>query len=79
MIVFVLTYAVVALLGLSLVGSLRPKYVRQAPRATQFQPAPSASRAVPPNPGGSVRQASEVLLTLTFGQVLPSAMTKEER
>jgi hypothetical protein len=78
MIVFVLTYAVLALLGLSL-GSLRAEIPEASARATQFQPAPSGSRAVPPNPGGSVRQASEVLLTLTFGQVFPSAMTKEER
>jgi hypothetical protein len=79
MIVFVLTYAVLALLGLSLVGSLRAEIREASARVTQFQPAPSASRAVPPNPGGSVRQASEVLLTLTFGQVFPSAMTREER
>ena len=79
MIVFVLTYAVLALLGLSLVGSLRAEIREASARATQFEPAPSASRAVPPNPGGSVRQASEMLLTFTFGQVLPSVMTKEER
>jgi hypothetical protein len=79
MIVFVLTYAVLALFGLSLVGSLRAEIREATARATKFQPAPSASRAVPPNPGGSVRQASEVLLTLTFGQVFPSAMTREER
>lgn len=79
MIVFVLTYAVLALWGLSSVGSLRAEIGVASERATQFQPAPSASRAVPPNPGGSVWQASEVLLTLTFGQVLPSVMTKEER
>ena len=80
MIVFVLTYAVLALLGLSLVGSMSAEIREQSARATQFQSAPSASRAVfPPSPGGSVRQASEMVLTLTFGQVLPSAMTKEQR
>ena len=79
MIVFVLTYAVLALLGLSLVGSVSAEIREPSVRATQFQRAPSASRAVPPNQGGSMRQASEVLLTLTFGQIRPSAMTQEER
>jgi hypothetical protein len=77
--IFVLTYAVLALLGLSLVGSMSAEIREPSARTTQFQPVPSASRAVPANPGGSVRQASEMLLALTFGQVLPSAMTKEER
>jgi hypothetical protein len=79
MIVFVLTYAVLALLGLSLMGSMSAEIRGPSGRATQFQPAPSAFRAVPSNPGGSVWQASEVLPTLAFGQVLHSAMTKEER
>jgi hypothetical protein len=79
MIVFVLTYAVLALLGLSLVRSMSAEIRGPSARATPFQRAPSAFRAVPPNPGGSVWQASEVLLTLTFGQVLPGAMTKGEK
>jgi hypothetical protein len=52
MIVFVLTYAVLALLGLSLVGSVSPEIRQQNARATQFQSAPSASRAARVVPGG---------------------------
>jgi hypothetical protein len=80
MIVFVLTYAVLALLGLSLVGSMSAEIREPSAKATQFQSARPASRAVfPPSPGGSMRQASGVLLTLKFGQIRPSAMTREER
>ena len=79
MIVFVLTYAVLALLGLSLVGSLGAEIREASARATQLQSAPSASRAVPLSPGGSRRQAREAPFTLTFGQVLPDAMTKGEK
>ena len=79
MIVFVLTYAVLVLLGLSLVGSVSPENRQQNARATQFQSAPSASRAVSQSPGGSRRQAREAPFTLTFGQVLLDAMTKGEK
>ena len=77
MIVFVLTYAVLALLGLSLVGSMSAEIRESSARATQFEPAPSASRAIfSPSPGGSMRQTSGELLTLKFGQIRPSAMTR---
>jgi hypothetical protein len=76
MIVFVLTYAVLALLGLSLVGSVSPRIRQPNARAIQLQSAPSAARAIPRNLDGSIRQASEALLTLTFGQILPGAMPK---
>jgi hypothetical protein len=46
MIIFVLTYAVLALLGLSLVGSMSAQIPKPSAKA-RFQPMPSTSRAVP--------------------------------
>jgi hypothetical protein len=46
MIIFVLTYAVLALLGLSLVGSMSAQTPKPSAKA-RFQLMPSTSRAVP--------------------------------
>ncbi len=47
MIVFVLTYAILALFGLSLVGSLSAEIRKPIAKAGRFEPMPSASRVVP--------------------------------
>jgi hypothetical protein len=46
MIIFVLTYAVLALLGLSLMGSMSAQIHKSSAKA-RFQPMSSTSRAVP--------------------------------